>query len=116
MWSVGCILAELLIGKPILAGKNEMEQVNLIFKLCGSPTDDSWAAAAKLKYFHMFKPERPFKRRLRDEFSSNRFPNVTPEALDLIDRLLEIDPTKRISAREAIKATYFWTPPLPCQP
>jgi len=27
MWSVGCILAELLIGKPILAGKNEMEQV-----------------------------------------------------------------------------------------
>jgi len=90
--------------------------VNLIFKLCGSPTDDTWAAAAKLKYFHMFKPERPFKRRLRDEFSSNRFPNVTPEALDLIDRLLEIDPTKRISAREAIKATYFWTHPLPCQP
>ena len=45
----------------------------------GSPTDATWPLASKLKYFHMFKPERPFKRRVRDEFSHNRFPNVTPE-------------------------------------
>jgi hypothetical protein len=38
------------------------------------------------------------------------------QALDLIDKLLEIDPTKRISAKEAIKNQYFWTDPLPCDP
>jgi len=116
MWSVGCIFAELLVGKPVLAGKNEMEQVNLIFKLCGSPTEDHWPEAQKLKYFHMFKPERPFKRRVREEFSASRCPNVPPAALDLIDKLLCLDPSKRLSAKEALQSDYFWTDPLPCEP
>lgn len=54
----------------------------------GSPTEDHWPEAQKLKYFHMFKPERPFKRRVREEFSASRCPNVPPAALDLIDKLL----------------------------
>lgn len=42
MWSVGCILAELLHGQPILPGTTEVEQLDLIFSLCGTPTDESW--------------------------------------------------------------------------
>lgn len=42
MWSVGCILAELLHGSPILPGTAEAEQLDLIFSLCGTPTDESW--------------------------------------------------------------------------
>lgn len=42
MWSVGCILAELLYESPILPGTHEKEQLNLIYSLCGTPTDESW--------------------------------------------------------------------------
>eukprot|EP00242_Pyramimonas_sp_CCMP2087_P006856 CAMPEP_0198218084 /NCGR_PEP_ID=MMETSP1445-20131203/67268_1 /TAXON_ID=36898 /ORGANISM="Pyramimonas sp., Strain CCMP2087" /LENGTH=361 /DNA_ID=CAMNT_0043894975 /DNA_START=240 /DNA_END=1322 /DNA_ORIENTATION=- len=113
MWSVGCIFAELLVGKPILSGKNEMEQVNLIFQLCGSPTNEEWPGAQKLKYYHMFEPEKPFPRRVRQTFKNH--PNVTEKALDLIERLLSIDPKKRISAKDAANSEYFWEEPLPAK-
>ncbi|CAN6470690.1 unnamed protein product [Victoria cruziana] len=68
MWSVGCIFAELLNGKPILPGKNEPEQLNKIFELCGSPDEVNWPGVSKIPWYNNFKPSRPMKRRLRDVF------------------------------------------------
>jgi len=51
MWSAGCIFAELLHGKPILPGKDELEQLDLIFKLCGSPTMENWPEAHGLPWY-----------------------------------------------------------------
>ncbi|CAN0265322.1 unnamed protein product, partial [Laminaria digitata] len=48
MWSVGCILAELLYESPILPGTHEQEQLNLIYSLCGTPTDESWPDRAEV--------------------------------------------------------------------
>jgi serine/threonine protein kinase len=42
VWSIGCILAELLYAKPILPGNTEIEQLSLIFELCGTPTVEDW--------------------------------------------------------------------------
>jgi mitogen-activated protein kinase 7 len=41
MWSVGCILAELLGGKPIFKGRDYVDQLNLILNMLGTPTEDT---------------------------------------------------------------------------
>lgn len=48
MWSVGCILAELLIGKALFTGKDEPEQCEKIVKICGSPTEQNMPGCTKL--------------------------------------------------------------------
>ncbi|KAJ4980056.1 hypothetical protein NE237_010836 [Protea cynaroides] len=111
MWSVGCIFAELLHGKPIFPGKDEPEQLNKIFELCGAPDESNWPGVSKIPWYNNFKPTRPMKRRLREVFR-----HFDRHALELLDRMLTLDPAQRICAKDALDAEYFWTDPLPCDP
>ncbi|XP_059641472.1 cyclin-dependent kinase C-1-like isoform X2 [Cornus florida] len=111
MWSVGCIFAELLYGKPILPGKNEPEQLNKIFELCGAPDEINWPGVSKIPWYNKFKPTRPMKRRVREVFRG-----FDRHALELLERMLSLDPSQRMSAKDALDAEYFWTEPLPCDP
>uniref|UniRef100_A0A3B6PN95 [RNA-polymerase]-subunit kinase n=1 Tax=Triticum aestivum TaxID=4565 RepID=A0A3B6PN95_WHEAT len=107
LWSTGCILAELLAGKPIMPGQTELHK---IFKLCGSPSEEYWAKA-KLPDVTLFKPQRPYRRRTAETFRD--FP---PTALDLVDTLLAIEPSHRGTAASAIDSQFFRTKPLACDP
>lgn len=111
MWSVGCIFAELLHGKPILPGKNEPEQLNKIFELCGTPDEINWPGVSKIPWYNKFKPARPMKRRIKEVFR-----HFDSHALELLDKMLCLDPSKRISAQEALVAEYFFVDPRPCDP
>jgi cyclin-dependent kinase 12/13 len=112
LWSVGCIFAELLGNKAIFPGKNEVDQLDTIFKLCGSPTEDSWPGYTTLPWYTLIsKSLRYYPRTIRDHFNS-----APPLALDLLERFLTLDPAKRITANEALKHSYFHTDPLPCDP
>ncbi|CAN0830500.1 Cyclin-dependent kinase C-2 [Linum grandiflorum] len=111
MWSVGCIFAELLHGKPIFPGKDEPEQLNKIFELCGAPDEVIWPGVSKIPWYNNFKPSRPLKRRLREVFR-----HFDRHALELLEKMLTLDPAQRISAKDALDAEYFWTDPLPCDP
>ncbi|KAJ7523784.1 hypothetical protein O6H91_18G062600 [Diphasiastrum complanatum] len=111
MWSVGCIFAELLNAKPILPGKNEQEQLSKIFELCGTADESTWPGVSKLPWYHKYKPDRFMRRRVREVFK-----HFDRHALDLVERMLTMDPTKRIAAKDALDAEYFWADPLPCQP
>uniref|UniRef100_A0A1J3FCY5 Cyclin-dependent kinase C-1 n=1 Tax=Noccaea caerulescens TaxID=107243 RepID=A0A1J3FCY5_NOCCA len=111
MWSVGCIFAELLHAKPILPGKNEHEQLNKIFELCGSPDENIWPGVSKMPWYNNFKPARPLKRRVREFFR-----HFDRHALELLEKMLVLDPSQRITAKDALDAEYFWTDPLPCDP
>ncbi|KAL6583105.1 Cyclin-dependent kinase C-1 [Orobanche minor] len=111
MWSVGCIFAELLYGKPILPGKNETEQLNKIFELCGTPDELTWPGVSKIPWYNRFKPTIKMKKRTRELFR-----HFDRHALDLLDKMLVLDPAQRISAKDALDAEYFWTDPLPCDP
>ncbi|PWZ19040.1 Cyclin-dependent kinase C-2 [Zea mays] len=104
MWSVGCIFAELLNGKPILPGKNEPEQLTKIFELCGTPDDTIWPGVTKMPWYNNFKPHRPLKKRVKDFFK-----HFDRHALDLLEKMLTLDPSQRISAKDALDAEYFWT-------
>jgi cell division cycle 2-like protein len=42
MWSVGCIIAELILREPLMMGKGEMDQIDKIFRVFGNPTNESW--------------------------------------------------------------------------
>ncbi|XP_014518881.1 probable serine/threonine-protein kinase At1g54610 [Vigna radiata var. radiata] len=110
LWSAGCILGELLAGKPIMPGRTEVEQLHKIYKLCGSPSDEYWKKS-KLPNATLFKPREPYKRRIRDTFKD--FP---PSALPLIDTLLAIDPVERETASDALRSEFFSTEPYACDP
>ncbi|CAI8615519.1 unnamed protein product [Vicia faba] len=110
LWSAGCILGELLAGKPIMPGRTEVEQLHKIYKLCGSPSDEYWKMS-KLPNATLFKPREPYKRRIREIFKG--FP---PSALPLIDNLLAIDPVERKTASDALGSEFFMTEPYACDP
>ncbi|GAB4860372.1 hypothetical protein Ancab_035530 [Ancistrocladus abbreviatus] len=110
LWSAGCILAELLAGKPILPGRTEVEQLHKIFKLCGSPSEEYWKKY-KLPNATLFKPQQPYKRYITEAFK-----DLPASALPLIDRLLSIDPERRGTASMALNSEFFSTEPYACEP
>jgi cyclin-dependent kinase 12/13 len=66
-----CIFAELLVRRAIFPGRNEVDQLDLIFKLCGTPTDEVWPDYSKLPWYHlMHKNTKVYKRTVRDAFKS----------------------------------------------
>ncbi|KAJ6974474.1 hypothetical protein D5086_024197 [Populus alba] len=110
LWSAGCILAELLAGKPIMPGRTEVEQLHKIYKLCGSPSDEYWKKS-KLPNATLFKPREPYKRCIRETFK-----DFSPSSLPLIETLLAIDPAERQTATAALKSEFFTTEPYACEP
>nr|XP_043627451.1 probable serine/threonine-protein kinase At1g54610 [Erigeron canadensis]XP_043627452.1 probable serine/threonine-protein kinase At1g54610 [Erigeron canadensis]XP_043627453.1 probable serine/threonine-protein kinase At1g54610 [Erigeron canadensis] len=110
LWSAGCILAELLAGKPIMPGRTEVEQLHKIFKLCGSPSDEYWKKS-KLPHATIFKPQQAYKRCIAETFK-----NFPSSSLPLIDTLLAIDPADRQTATAALRSEFFMTKPYACDP
>lgn len=110
LWSVGCVFAEILVGRPILKGRTEVEQLHKIFKLCGSPPDEFWTKS-KLPLATMFKPQHPYESTLRER--CKEFPTT---AVNLIETFLSIDPNKRGTASSALNSEYFTTKPFACDP
>ncbi|WCJ23553.1 Protein kinase superfamily protein [Euphorbia peplus] len=110
LWSAGCILAELLAGKPIMPGRTEVEQLHKIFKLCGSPSEEYWKKS-KLPHATIFKPQQSYKRCITETFKD--FP---PSSFPLIETLLAIDPAERRTATAALEAEFFATKPYACEP
>ncbi|XP_072973967.1 probable serine/threonine-protein kinase At1g54610 [Typha angustifolia] len=110
LWSTGCILAELLAGRPIMPGRTEVEQLHKIFKLCGSPSEEFWTNL-KLSCATIFKPQHPYQRCVGEAFKD--FP---PSALALLDCLLAVEPVARGTAASALQSEFFTTKPFACDP
>lgn len=115
MWGVGCILAEMFLRHPIFQGSSDMDQLEKIWWLCGTPTRESWPDFENLPGLDGIKM---FKERPKDlrNFLSRQCPSMTEDTHSLIDALLTPDPSKRPSASQALLHDYFWTSPLPADP
>ncbi|KAL9647996.1 hypothetical protein ABK040_016687 [Willaertia magna] len=106
IWSLGCIFAEMLDKPPkrkvLFPGKNYLNQLDLILDVCGTPTnDEEIRGCAKAKKYMKTLSKKP-KRNLME-----LFPHANPLAIDLLDKMLEFDPLKRITVDEALKHPYL---------
>lgn len=104
MWSVGCILAEMLGRTPLFPGTSHLNQIEKIVEVLGFPEDKdvAWIQQAEaLRFLHKCRPKTERVPLIL------RFPTANPEAIELTAMLLEFDPSKRPSAGEALQFPYL---------
>lgn len=107
IWAVGCIMAELLLRVPFLQGDTDLGQLSEIFKVFGTPTEQSWPGVSALPDYISFK-EMPAMS-LKAIFSA-----ASDDTLHLLENCLKLNPTARFTATQALKSPYFIRKPLPC--
>ncbi|BBH04174.1 MAP kinase 9 [Prunus dulcis] len=127
IWSIGCIFAEILTGKPLFPGKNVVHQLDLMTDLLGTPSTESIArfchknALSRLpQNFSIFfaltilvirnEKARRYLSSMRKKQPvpfTHKFPNADPLALRLVEQLLAFDPKDRPTAEEALADPYF---------
>lgn len=103
MWSCGCILGELLSGKPIFPGTSTMNQLEKVLGLTGRPCREDIESVKSPFAATMLGSLPPSKPQLLEEV----FPNASGEALDLLKGLLQFNPEKRLTAATALKHPYL---------
>ncbi|EIN08637.1 mitogen activated protein kinase-like protein [Punctularia strigosozonata HHB-11173 SS5] len=103
IWSVGCVLAEMLSGQPLFPGRDYHHQLSLILDVLGTPSiDDFYAITSPRSREYIralpFRKKKPF---------SQIFPKANPLAVDLLDKCLTFSPKTRIDVAGALAHPYL---------
>lgn len=109
MWGVGCVFVEFFEKKPILQGASDIDQGHVIFKLVGTPDDEEWPLAKYLPGSELTRTSYPST--LNERFDKY----LDGTGLDLLSKLLALDPYKRLTAMAASKHQFFSQDPLPTE-
>ncbi|KAG0191557.1 Cyclin-dependent kinase 2 [Apophysomyces sp. BC1034] len=114
MWSVGCILAEMLMLRAIFPGDSQIDQLFRIFRVLGTPNDKIWPGVTNLPDYNPFFP--PWKPNTMKEIlqRTNDAIVLNDSGLDLLQSMLEYDPYRRISAKSAMLHPFFYDDDMHC--
>lgn len=113
LWAIGCIFAELVTSKPLFQGQEkerkgddrnpfQADQIDKIFRILGKPTLDQWPNATHLPSWHHAQTWQAYPNVLQE-----RVRGVSKNGYDLLSKLLEYDPMKRITAENALRHPFF---------
>lgn len=119
IWAIGCIFAELIMLNPLFPGSEKFEddQIKKIYEVHGIMDSSRWSECVYLPHFKRIMEKKVHgewlneKNRLSERSSlRDRFKQkLSPDGLDLLCSLLEYNPEKRITAKEALHHKYFET-------
>lgn len=101
IWSAGCIMAEMYTGRPLFPGTTNEDELQKIFRLLGTPSEQSWPGISQFpeyrSNFHVYATQdlRMF------------LPQIDAQGLDLLGRMLQLRPELRVSAKESLQHAWF---------
>ena len=103
MWSVGCVLAEILGRAPLFPGKDFIHQMRLIIETLGSPEehDMNFMTSMYTRRYIQSLPRKP-----KIDFAQ-LYPKANPLAIDLLDKMLVFNPERRINVDDALAHPYL---------
>lgn len=104
MWAVGTIFFEISHKRPLFRGDSEIDQIFKIFRILGSPTEETWQSFSDLP---QMKASFPRWNVLNSNNLRQLSSNLDHQALDLLIQMLQLEPSKRISAKAALCHPYF---------
>lgn len=101
IWSVGCIFAEMVNGRPLFPGNADQDQLQKIFKVLGTPSQAIWPTISEL----------PDWKEDYQQYTATPWdqvvPNLERDGQDLLESMLQYDPNSRISGKAALDKPYF---------
>lgn len=103
IWSVGCTFAEMLNRRILFPGENYIQQVLVIISLRGNPDGETLKYITNQQALDFVK-QLPYREKVALD---TVFKDAPPDALDLLDKMLDMNPNRRISAAEALKHPVF---------
>ena len=101
IWSIGLIFYEMAHRKPLFAGDCEIDQIFKIFQMYGTPTEKTWPGITKLPEFKLNFPQ--FKGKGIQSYNTL----IDHVGVDLLEKMIQLDPCKRISAKQALNHPFF---------
>lgn len=101
MWSVGAIFAEMVTGRALWPADSEVDELFRIFRTLGTPSEAVWPGVTSLPDWNDAFPQWPSKGLQKS------VPTLDATGLDLLSKMLQYDPARRITAKAAMEHPYF---------
>ncbi|GMH42011.1 hypothetical protein BSKO_09930 [Bryopsis sp. KO-2023] len=109
VWAAGCVFAELMLRAPWFPGDTDIDQLGKIFQCMGTPNMNEWPDHIHLPHYVEYKATPPIP-------LNQIFRKASTDALDLLSKMMKLNPNQRPTAKEALEHAYFKNDPKPTKP